>query len=124
MALKRKAFEYEHVSEPVAQMPHFLRRQLRSVGVGLVLVLVALLAGMVGYHQLFRLSWVDAYVNAAMILSGMGPMAAPDTDAGKIFAGTYALFSGIAVLAIAGVIAAPLVHRFLHRMHADADEPR
>ena len=124
MAPKRKAFEYEHVSEPVAQMPHFLRRQLRSVGVGLVLVLVALLAGMVGYHQLLRLSWVDAYVNAAMILSGMGPMAAPDTDAGKIFAGTYALFSGIAVLAIAGVIAAPLVHRFLHRMHADADESR
>ena len=124
MALKRKAFEYEHVSEPVAQMPHFLRRQLRSVGVGLVLVFVALLAGMVGYHLLLRLSWVDSYVNAAMILSGMGPMAAPDTDAGKIFAGTYALFSGIAVLAIAGVIAAPLVHRFLHRMHADADESR
>ena len=124
MAAKRKAFEYEHVSEPVARMPHFLRRQLRSVGVGLVLVFVALLAGMVGYHQLFRLSWVDSYVNAAMILSGMGPMAAPDTDAGKIFAGTYALFSGIAVLAIAGVIAAPLVHRFLHRMHADADESR
>ena len=124
MAPNRKSFVYERVSQPVALLPNFLRRQLRSIGIGLTLILVALLVGMLGYHQLLRLSWVDAYVNAAMILSGMGPMATPDTDAGKIFAGTYALFSGIAVLAIAGVIAAPLVHRFLHRMHADPDESR
>jgi hypothetical protein len=59
-----------------------------------------------------------------MILSGMGPLATPETFAGKFFAGTYALFSGIAVLAIAGVIAAPLVHRFLHRLHADSEGSR
>ena len=114
--------EYEHVSQPVARLPRYLRRQLRSLTVGLVFLAVALFSGMLGYHHLVGLSWVDAYENAAMILAGMGPLAAPATTAGKIFAGSYALFSGIAVLAIAGVIAAPLVHRFLHRLHADAGE--
>ena len=79
---------------------------------------------MLGYHYLVGLSWIDSYENAAMILSGMGPLASPVTTAGKIFAGSYALFSGIAVLAIAGVIAAPLVHRFLHRLHADCGDQR
>lgn len=100
-------------------MNRYLRRQLRSLAFGLLFIAIALLAGMVGYHQLVGLSWIDSYENAAMILSGMGPLSSPATVAGKIFAGSYALFSGIAVLAIAGVIAAPLVHRFLHRMHAD-----
>lgn len=121
MAHKHKPYAYEHVSQPVAPLPDYLRRQLRSLAIGLALVAVALLAGMAGYHQLVALSWIDSFLNASMILAGMGPMAAPMTDAGKVFAGVYALFSGIAVLAIAGVIAAPLVHRFLHRMHADED---
>src|SRR5258708_34673134 len=119
MAANRKLFDYEHISQPVAQLPQYLRRQLRSLGVGILLIAVALFAGMVGYHRLVGLSWIDSYENAAMILSGMGPLASPGTVAGKIFAGSYALFSGIAVLAIAGVIAAPLVHRLLHRLHAD-----
>ena len=122
MAQKHKPFVYEHVSQPVAQLPQYLRRQLRSLAIGASLVAVALLAGMVGYHRWVALSWIDSFLNASMILAGMGPMAAPVTDAGKLFAGVYALFSGIAVLAIAGVIAAPLVHRFLHRMHADSDD--
>jgi hypothetical protein len=79
---------------------------------------------MVGYHNFVGLTWIDSYENAAMILSGMGPLTSPTTFAGKFFAGSYALFSGIAVLAIAGVIAAPLVHRFLHRLHADSEEKR
>ena len=124
MASDRKLSAYEHVSQPVAQLPRYLRRQLRSLGIGLLLIGISLFAGMLGYHKLVGLSWIDAYENAAMILSGMGPLAAPATAAGKIFAGTYALFSGIAVLAIAGVIAAPLVHRFLHRLHADPGESR
>jgi hypothetical protein len=124
MAAKRRIFAYEPVSEPLAPLPHYLRRQLRSLGVGIALIAVALYAGMVGYHIWVGLSWIDSYENAAMILAGMGPMAAPATFAGKMFAGTYALFSGIAVLAIAGVIAAPLVHRFLHRLHADPGESR
>jgi hypothetical protein len=119
MAAGKRTAGFEHVKEPVARFPDFLRRQVRSIGIGLVFICVALYAGMLGYHFLVGLSWIDSYENAAMILSGMGPLAAPATTAGKIFAGSYALFSGIAVLAIAGVIAAPLVHRFLHRMHAD-----
>ena len=122
MAAGKRATGYEHISQPVAQFPDYLRRQLRSIGIGFVFIAIALFAGMLGYRYLVGLSWIDSYENAAMILAGMGPMAAPATTAGKIFAGSYALFSGIAVLAIAGVIAAPLVHRFLHRMHADCGE--
>lgn len=124
MAANRKVFDYEHISEPVARFPHYFRRQLRSLGVGIILIAIALYAGMLGYHLLVGLSWIDSYENAAMILSGMGPLASPATFAGKMFAGSYALFSGIAVLAIAAVIAAPLVHRFLHRLHADPGSSR
>ena len=95
---------------------------MRSLGIGMALVLASLLAGMAGYHGLVGLPWIDSFLNASMILGGMGPIVTPTTEAGKIFAGVYALYSGIAVLAIAGVIAAPLVHRFLHRMHADPDD--
>jgi hypothetical protein len=116
------SIQFEHVSQPLALWPRYLRRQLRSLGLGLTLIAVSLYVGMLGYHHLLGLPWVDAYENAAMILSGMGPIAVPDTVAGKVFAGSYALYSGIAVIAIAGVIVAPLVHRFLHRMHADPDE--
>ena len=113
------AFRYERISQPVAPLRRYLRRQLRSLMLGLLFIAIALFGGMIGYHRLVGLSWIDSYENAAMILSGMGPLATPGTVAGKIFAGSYALFSGIAVLAIAGVIAAPLVHRLLHRLHAD-----
>jgi hypothetical protein len=77
---------------------------------------------MAGYHWLEGLCWLDAYVNAAMILGGMGPVAEPHTAAGKLFAGTYALFAGIIFLVVAGVVFAPVAHRTLHRFHlADAD---
>jgi hypothetical protein len=115
---------YEPVSQPVAPLHRYVRRQLRSLGIGLVFIAIGLYIGMLGYHYIVGLSWIDAYENAAMILSGMGPLAAPSTFAGKLFSGSYALFSGIAVLAIAGVIAAPLVHRFLHRLHADSSDRR
>lgn len=119
-----KVFPYERVSQPIAPLRHYMRRQLRSLGIGLVFIAIGLYVGMLGYHYIVGLSWVDAYENAAMILSGMGPLASPSSVAGKVFAGSYALFSGIAVLAIAGVIAAPLVHRFLHRLHADSSDRR
>jgi hypothetical protein len=110
---------FERRSEPVAPPPLFYARLLRSVLLGLTLIGGSLLIGMLGYRYLEQLSWIDAYENAAMILSGMGPMYQPQSVAGKLFAGTYALFSGIAVLVIAGVIFAPVVHRFLHRLHAE-----
>ena len=88
----------------------------------MLLVGLSLAIGMLGYRGLMSLSWIDAFVNAAMILSGMGPLAVPQTAGAKLFAGAYALYSGLAVIAIAGVTFAPVVHRFLHYLHADPDE--
>jgi len=77
----------------------------------------ALGVGMVGYHFFESMSWVDAFVNAAMILSGMGPLSPLQTVGGKIFAGCYALFSGLAFITILGIIFLPAIHRFLHKFH-------
>lgn len=74
---------------------------------------------MAGYHYFEEMSWVDAYVNAAMILSGMGPISPMQTVGGKLFAGSYALFSGIVFLFIMALIFAPIVHRFLHKFHME-----
>jgi hypothetical protein len=87
------------------------------MGVGLITA--ALLIGMIGYHVLESMSWVDSFVNASMILSGMGPVGELKTTAGKIFAGCYALFSGVAFLTSIGLIFAPVFHRFLHKFHLE-----
>jgi Co/Zn/Cd efflux system component len=115
-------FERRH--EPLIPLSRFVRRLASSFAIGQVLVAISLAIGMVGYHRLFSLPWIDAFVNAAMILSGMGPLAEPESFGAKLFSGLYALYSGLAVLAIAGVIFAPAVHRFLHYLHADPDETR
>lgn len=82
---------------------------------------VSLAAGMAGYHVTEGLGWADSYANAAMILSGMGPLDPPKSTAGKLFAGTYALYSGLAVLVAAAVLLTPVVHRMVHHFHL-ADE--
>jgi len=92
-----------------------------SVLVGLVLIGGSLRVGMWGYHDLEKLSWIDAFLNASMILSGMGPIWQPQTTAGKLFAGVCALYSGLAVILVAGITFAPLVHRLYHRFHLDLD---
>lgn len=97
----------------------FLKRVTRNLTVGIAMILVALGIGMVGYHHFEKMSWVDAYVNAAMILSGMGPVSPLQTESGKIFAGTYALFSGILFLVIIALIFGPIIHRFFHKMHLE-----
>jgi hypothetical protein len=111
-------FRYERRTQPVLTWPLFVRRMLNSLGIGAGLVAFSMAIGMLGYHCLEDLSWLDSYVNAAMILSGMGPLHDPKTPWGKIFAGTYALYSGFAVLVIAGIAFAPIAHRLLHRFHA------
>ena len=96
---------------------------MRAVLLGLALIVVSLAIGMAGYLYFFpNLDWADAFVNAAMILSGMGPLAVPETKGAKIFSGCYAIYSGLMLVMSAGVVFAPLVHRFLHKMHADEDE--
>ena len=116
--------EFERRHEPVAPGHVFARRVARSVLLGLVVVLVSLGIGVVGYRVSGRLSWLDSLYNASMILGGMGPVdARPEIPgAEKWFASAYALFSGFAILIIAGVMFGPLFHRFLHRFHADVPE--
>ena len=93
----------------------------RSGALALAIVAVSLGLGMSGYHWFEKLSWLDAFLNAAMILSGMGPVAPIQTAGGKLFAGCYALFSGLALVTTVAVIFAPLFHRFLHKFHLETD---
>lgn len=111
---------FEHRSEAILPRKAFISRQLKSLGLGLVLIALSLLVGMLGYHTLEGLAWDDAFVNASMILSGMGPFAPLHSTASKVFAGCYALYSGLAILLIAGIVFAPAVHRVLHRFHLEA----
>lgn len=97
----------------------FIRRVARNTAISLVVMLFCLLVGMWGYHHFEKMPWIDAYVNAAMILSGMGPVTELKSDGGKIFAGSYALFSGIIFLVIMAIIIAPVAHRFFHQFHID-----
>ena len=116
---------FEHISKPILARPQFISRLMRAVLLGLGLIAVSLVMGMAGYLYFFpKMDWADAFVNAAMILSGMGPLAAPETTAAKIFSGCYAIYSGLMLVMSAGVVFAPLVHRFLHKLHADEDDVR
>ncbi len=115
-------FRFEHRSQPLLHWPAFLKRVALSAALGLAVVLVSLLGGMAGYHYFENLPWVDAFANAAMILSGMGPLAQPATKWGKIFAGLYALYSGLVLVMVAAITFAPIVHRFLHQLHLEAKD--
>ncbi|MFT3990388.1 MAG: hypothetical protein QM680_03155 [Luteolibacter sp.] len=115
-------FHFEHRAEPLISRAEFLKRLARSFGVVILIIGVALGLGMIGYHWLENMPWIDSFLNASMILGGMGPVDPMKTDAGKLFAGCYALFSGLAFLALAGLMFGPLAHRLLHRFHYEADQ--
>jgi hypothetical protein len=108
---------WERVHEPLLPRKAFMRRLAGNAAVGLIFVTASLAVGMIGFHGFEQMSWLDAFVNASMLLSGMGPLSMPQTVGGKLFAGCYALFSGLAVLLVAGLLFAPIIHRFLHHMH-------
>ncbi|MFO0864166.1 MAG: hypothetical protein U0744_05845 [Gemmataceae bacterium] len=84
-----------------------------------MLILASLMLGMAGYHFIEGLSWIDAFLNAAMILGGMGPVSPIESFAGKLFAGVFALYSGLIVIVAAGVLFAPIFHRIIHKFHAE-----
>jgi hypothetical protein len=111
---------YEHRSQPLLPFDLFMMRLFNHALVGFALMAAALGIGILGYHFIESLSWIDAILNASMILGGMGPVNALHTDAGKLFASFYALFSGSVFLVIAGIVVAPLAHRLLHRLHLEA----
>jgi hypothetical protein len=113
---------FEHRREPLLPRRVFYGRLARSAGIGSLIILLSLLIGMAGYHFLEKMSWLDAFANAAMILSGMGPLGPLQTNAGKLFAGCYALYSGLALVTSIGVIFAPVYHRFIHKFHLETQE--
>lgn len=113
---------YETKIHPVLSRKRFARRLAKNFAIASTLIAVSLFAGMAGYHFLEGLPWIDAFLNAAMILGGMGPVAEIKTFGGKLFAGCYALYSGLVVIVAAGVIFAPVAHRMLHKFHAVTED--
>ena len=113
---------FEHRTAPLLPRHHFFLRVLGYIAAATVLVGTALGLGVLGYHHLGGLPWIDALVNASMILGGMGPVDPIASDAGKLFASFYALFSGLAFIGITAVLVAPFAHRLLHRLHLHQGE--
>ncbi len=112
---------YERLTEPLAPTHRFIMRMAGNLVVVLILIALSLTAGMWGYHDLEGMSWIDAFANASMILSGMGPLGELHTDQGKLFAGAYAIYSGLFLIIAAGLLLSPVAHRLLHRLHLDDD---
>ena len=112
---------FEHRKEPLLPKSAFLRRLARYAIIALGIDLSSLVIGVLGYHFSEGFPWIDSLLNAAMILGGMGPVNELHTAAGKLFASFYALYSGVVFVVVAGVLFAPVVHRFLHHFHLEAD---
>jgi hypothetical protein len=110
---------YEHRTEPLLTRAQFARRLLRHGGVAALLVGLSLAVVTVGYHITAGLAWLDALLNAVMILTGMGPVAPLQSPAAKLFAMAFALYAGVVFLAVTGIMLAPVAHRILHWLHLD-----
>jgi hypothetical protein len=113
---------YEPHHTPPLPVGRFVLRMLAHAGVALSLIVVSLFAGMAGYRYCEHMPWLDAFLNAAMLLGGMGPVKTEGlSEAGKLFAGLYALYAGLAFIAVMSIMLAPVVHRVLHRYHWDEE---
>jgi hypothetical protein len=112
---------YEHHSQPLLPLRQFVHRLLRHALVALIAIVFALGIGIFGYHHFAELSWIDSFLNASMILGGMGPVNELHSPAAKLFAGFYALFAGLFFVGVVSIIIFPILHRFLHILHLDAD---
>ena len=108
---------FEHRSQPLISRRKFAHRLWKHFLIASAIVLVSLLIGMFGYHVLAHFSWLDSFLNASMLLGGMGPVGDIPTSSGKVFAGLYALYSGLLILVTAGVVLTPVLHRILHKFH-------
>jgi hypothetical protein len=112
---------FERRRHQLISRERFASRMLKAIGLWLILAVAGLTIGMAGYAAFEGMSITDSYVNAAMILSGMGPMGELKTTAGKIFAGSYAIFSGLLIVIATGFVLAPIFHRVLHHFHVETD---
>ena len=110
---------FERKRETVASPAVFAKRMVGAVGLSLGLILPALFIGIAGYHWIDKLDWVDSLLEASMILGGMGPVNPLRNDAAKIFASGYALFSGLVLIGVMGIILTPITHRLLHKFHLE-----
>lgn len=108
---------YEHRQERVLPRKAFFKRLVAHIAAAFGVIVASLLGGMLGYAYFEHLTWLDAFLNASMLLGGMGPVESPTTAGGKLFAGLYALYSGMVFLVVASLVLAPIVHRVLHRFH-------
>lgn len=113
---------FENKYEPLAHKRVFFSRLGRMAVIAGLATVVCLLLGIAGYHYIAHLAWIDSLHNASMILSGMGPVANIDNDAGKYFSSFYALFSGVAFITNVGIFLSPAIHRFLHKIHLEKKE--
>jgi hypothetical protein len=113
---------FEHHKRPLLPRNEYVKRVLRFAGFSLILLGISLGIGVVGYHYLNHLTWLDSLLNASMILTGMGPVDPVQSDAAKWFASFYAIFSGVAFLSTVTIFFSPIVHRFLHRLHVDEEQ--
>jgi hypothetical protein len=113
---------FEHYQQPLKSRREFVSRQIKYLAFALMILLFSIGVGTAGYHALGNLKWLDAFLNASMILTGMGPVDKMETNGGKIFAALYALFSGVAFLTFVGVLFAPVYHRFLHKFHLEIED--
>ncbi len=112
---------YEPKARPPLPRKRFIRRILLHFVAAAALLLASLVLGMAGYEYFEHLPWRDAFLNSAMLLGGMGPVDAPRTDGGKVFAGLYALYAGLVFLVTAALVFAPVVHRLMHKFHWKQD---
>ncbi len=113
---------YEHRKQPLVTRGEYLRRLRNSGLIGLTVLAAAWLVGIIGYRLFEGMPWIDATLNAAMILGGMGPVDPLHSNGAKLFASFYAIFSGVVFLAVIGILAAPTFHRFLHRFHLESGD--
>lgn len=113
---------YENRTRPLLSRVEFFFRLIRHGVLALVVVFAALLIGVLGYHGFEGMPWIDATLNASMILGGMGPVNSLNTVGGKLFASAYALFSGVLFIGLMGIVLAPFAHRLLHRFHVESGE--
>lgn len=112
---------FERKRQPLASRRLFAKRLAGSFALSVAIIILSLFGGMAGYHHFEKMAWIDAFVNAAMILSGMGPLGTLQTWNGKAFAGLYALYSGLVLILAMGIVIAPIVHRVLHRFNLEAE---
>jgi hypothetical protein len=112
---------FENFKEPLASTKKFQQRVVKSGTFAFIIFITSLSIGVSGYHFIAHLDWVDAFLNASMILGGMGEVAALPTDGAKIFAGCYALFSGVTFLSSMAIFLSPIVHRIIHKLHVNVN---